>query len=157
HFTEAAPLGGTQRAVSYNVRAAEAAAAALAFGEAIERFRVALELGIDDRLERARVLLRLGDASHKAGRAVEALAAFSEAADLARDLGDPELLALSAIGFEEACWRPGIVDAGAAELLEEAEGSGEQNPELRVRLLGGLARALDFRGEQERGALVRDE
>ena len=157
HFAEAAPLGGVQRAVRYNVRAAEAAAAALAFEQAIERFRVALELGIDDPLERAGVLLELGDAYHKAGRAIEALKAFSEAADVARVLDDRELLALAAIGFEEACWRPGIVDAGAAELLEEAEGSGEQNPELRVRLLGGLARALDFRGEQERGALVRDE
>jgi DNA-binding CsgD family transcriptional regulator len=157
HFAEAAPVGGAGRAVSYSVRAAEAAAAALAFEQAIEHFRVALELGIDDQLERARVLLRLGDACHKAGRAVEALEAFSETAELARALEDRELLALAAIGFEEACWRPGIVDAGAAQLLEEAESSGEQNPELRVRLLGGLARALDFRGEQERGALARDE
>src|SRR5439155_16153061 len=30
-------------------------------------------------------------------------------------------------------------------------------PEVRVRLLGGLARALEFQGQRERAALVRDE
>ncbi len=157
HFTEAAPVGGAQRAVAYNLRAAEAATAALAFEEAIECFQVALELGIEGVGERARIFLKLGDACHKAGRAGEALEAFTETGELARALDDPELLALAAIGFEEACWRPGIVDGGAVELLEEASSTGEQPPELRVRLLGGLARALDFRGEQERGAFARDE
>ena len=34
--------------------------------------------------------------------------------------GDAELLARAAIGYEDACWRPGIADQGAVELLEEA-------------------------------------
>ena len=38
----------------------------------------------------------------------------------ARELGDGELLAQAAIGFENACWRPGVIDEGARELLEEA-------------------------------------
>ncbi len=42
------------------------------------------------------------------------------------------------------------------ELLEEAAiALGEERSELRVGLLGGLARALDFRGEHDRGAIVR--
>lgn len=157
HFAEAAPVGGAERAVAYNLRAAETATAALAFEEAIGHFRVAIELGIEDPRDRARVSLEIGDAYHKAGRAADALEAFAETGDLARELQDRELLALAAIGFEEACWRPGIVDAGAVERLEEANDACEQRPDLRVRLLGGLARALDFRGERARGALTRDE
>ncbi len=157
HFAEAAPIGGAERAVTYNLRAAEGAVATLAFEEAIARFRVALDLGIGDPRERARVWSELGDAYKKAGRAAEALVAFVATADLARGLDDRELLALAAIGFEDACWRPGIVDEGAIELLEEASVGGEQRADLQVRLLGGLARALDFRGERARGALARDE
>jgi DNA-binding CsgD family transcriptional regulator/tetratricopeptide (TPR) repeat protein len=157
HFAEAAPIGGAERAIAYNVRVGEAAAASLAFDEAIASLRVALDLGIEDVRERARVSLELGNACHKAGRAVDALEAFVETVELARSLDDCELLTLAAIGFEEACWRPGIADAGAVELLEEAAAMGVRGTELRVRLLGGLARALDFRGERERGAAARDE
>ena len=43
------------------------------------------------------------------------------------------------------------------ELLEEAAAAlGVEPSELRVGLLGGLARALDFQGEHERGAVVRE-
>ena len=67
-----------------------------------------------------------------------------------------ELLARAAIGYEDACWRPGIADQGAVELLEEAAAAlGDESSELRVGLLGGLARALDFQGDHERGAIVR--
>ena len=67
-----------------------------------------------------------------------------------------ELLARAAIGYEDACWRPGIADQGAVELLEEAAAAlGEESSELRVGLLSGLARALDFQGDHERGAMVR--
>jgi DNA-binding CsgD family transcriptional regulator/tetratricopeptide (TPR) repeat protein len=46
----------------------------------------------------------------------------------------------------------------AVELLEEAIAAlGEGDDELRVSLLAGLARALDFQGERERGALVRGD
>ena len=103
-----------------NLLAAGSALGGLAFDEAGRLFRTALELGVDDPADRAEVLLRLGDARHRAGDAEEALQAFREAAAIARDLGDGELLARAAIGFEETCWRPAIHDAGADELLEEA-------------------------------------
>src|SRR4051794_22174517 len=45
HFAHAAPYGGTLRGIDYNLRAARAAAAALAFDEAAARFETALELG----------------------------------------------------------------------------------------------------------------
>src|SRR4051812_43856507 len=112
HFAHAAPYGGTLRGIDYNLRAARAAAAALAFDEAAARFDTALELGIDHPVERAEALLALGTASQRAGSSTAALDAFLDAAQLARELGSAELLARAAIGYEDVCWRPGIVDAG---------------------------------------------
>jgi DNA-binding CsgD family transcriptional regulator len=156
HFAATAPLGGAGRAIEYNLRAARAATSALAFDEAAAHLRTALELRISDPRERAGVFLELGLATHRAGRAVDALRAFRSAADIARELGDAELLARAAIGYEDACWRPGITDEGTVELLEEAAVAlGDEASELRVRLLGGLARALDFQGHRERGAIAR--
>ena len=158
HFAAAAPLGAFERAVDYNLLAAESAVGALAYDEAAERYRTALALGLGDERDRAAVTLRLGDACHRAGRAEEALAAFAETAGYARSLGDHELLARAAIGFEETCWRPAIHDVGAVELLEEAAAAlGSGDSKLRALVLGGLARALDLRGDWERAALARDE
>ena len=118
--------------------------------------RTALELRIDASATRAEVFIELGLAYHRSGKALDALAAFTEAAEIARQLDDPRLLARAAIGYEDACWRPGLADQGAAELLEEATAAlGPESSELRVRLLGGLARALDFLGDHPRAAAVR--
>jgi DNA-binding CsgD family transcriptional regulator/tetratricopeptide (TPR) repeat protein len=158
HFAAAAPVGGIERAVSYNLLAAESGIAALAYGEAQERLETALELGVRDPHERGAVMLQLGDTCHRAGHADAALDAFSRTAELARSLGDAPLLARAAIGLEDACWRPAIHDAGAIELLEEAVAAlPADDSELRARALGGLARALDFRGESGRAAVARDE
>ncbi len=158
HYAAAAPIGGVERAVGYNLLAADSASSALAFGEAEDRFRVALELGVRDPAERADVMLRLGDVRHRAGRADAALDAFSRAAALGRTLSDSGILARAAIGFEEACWRPAIHDAETVELLDEAAAALEQeDSELRARVLSGLARALELRGESGRAALARDE
>ena len=155
HFTAAAALDGADRAIDYNVRAARVAAAALAFEEAAEMLATALELGIDDTSRRAEVLLDLGMARHKAGKAFEALDALTRAAEIGRELGDHHLLARAAIGYEEASWRPGE-QRGAVELLEEATMAlGNEQSELGVGLLGALARALDMQGHQQRGAIVR--
>ena len=139
------------------MRAARAATAALAFDEAAARLRTALELGIEPAPRRAEAFLELGTATHRAGNALDAITAFSAGAGIARELADGRLLARAAIGYEDACWRPGMADQGAAELLEEAAAAlGDERSELRVGLLGGLARALDFQGEHGRAAIVRD-
>lgn len=156
HFGAAAVFDGARRGVEYNVLAARAAVSALAFEEAVARFRTALELGVDGPERRAEVYLELGDAGHRAGNSVDALEAFLSAAEIARELGDAELLARAAVGYEDACWRPGIADQGAAELLTEAAAAlGDESSGLRVGLLAGLARALDFRGDHERALVVR--
>jgi DNA-binding CsgD family transcriptional regulator/tetratricopeptide (TPR) repeat protein len=156
HFSAAVPLGSAARGVEYNILAARAAAAALAFDQAATLLSTALELGIDDPRRRASVYLELGDASHRGGKAGDALDAFKAAADIARDLDDAQLLARAAIGFEDACWRPGMTDQGAVELLEDAASAlSDDQSELRVGLLAGLARALDFQGDHTRATVVR--
>jgi DNA-binding CsgD family transcriptional regulator len=156
HFALAAPLAGAARGIDYNVRAAQAATAALDFEGGIARLRTALELRIEDPEQRAEVLIELGVANHRAGKALDALDALRAAAEVARELGHAELLGRAAVGYEDACWRPGIADAGAVELLEEATAAvGEEDSGLRVGLLSGLARALDFQGDHERAAIVR--
>ena len=157
HFGAAASFDSAGRGVDYSVLAARAAVSALAFDDAAARLRTALALGIEGDELRAEVYLELGKASHRAGKASDALEAFRTAADIARGLGDSELLARAAIGYEDACWRPGIADQGAVELLEEAAAElDHDDSELRVGLLAGLARALDFQGDHERGLIVRD-
>ncbi len=76
HFAAAAPMGDRLRAIDYNVLAARAATDALAFDEAVELLRIALELGIESAPQRAEVLLDLGTVKHRAGKAYEALEAF---------------------------------------------------------------------------------
>ena len=69
---------------------------------------------------------------------------------IAREIGDARMLATAAVGFEEACWRPAITDRGAVELLEEASRAlADEDSELRVMLLAGLARAQAFLGNFE--------
>ena len=158
HFAAAAPFGGAERAVKYNVQAARAATAALAFDEAAAQLRTALALGVEGAEMRAEVFLELGQASHRGGKATDALEAFRAAAEIARSLGDADLLARAAIGYEDACWRPGMAEMGAVEFLEEAAAAlGGEDSELRVGLLSGLARALDLQGQRERGVVVRTD
>jgi DNA-binding CsgD family transcriptional regulator len=158
HFAAAAPLGGSERAIRYNLLAARAAAAALAYDDAAERLRTALDLGISDTAEAASVQLDLGYVSHRAGNAIDALDAFRRTAELARGLGDAELLARAAVGFEEACWRPGMHDVESVSLLQEAAAAlGREDSELLTRVLGSLARALDLRGEPAAAARAAEQ
>ncbi len=157
HFGSAVEFGGAERAIEYNLRAARAASATLAFDEAATRLRSAIEFGISAPLARADALLELGAASHRAGAATDALEAFREVAQIAREHCDADLLARAAVGCEEACWRPGSTDREVIELLEEALGAVEEDDEAtRIGLLSGLARGLGVLGDGERSALVRE-
>src|SRR4029078_13646691 len=112
HFAEAAPVDGPDRAIEYALLAGRAAMATLAFDEAEVRFAAALELGITDERRVAETYLELGTARFRGGRSGGAIEAYREAAQIARALGDAELLATAAVGFEDACWRPAITDEG---------------------------------------------
>jgi DNA-binding CsgD family transcriptional regulator/tetratricopeptide (TPR) repeat protein len=158
HFAAAAPIGGAARAVHYNLLAADAASRALAYDEATVCLRTALEMGVADERRRAEVLLDLGTALFRAGRSLDSLQSFRSAAEIARDLGEGELLARAAIGFETTCWRPGLTDEGACELLQEASAAlAPTDSTLRVGLLASLARALEYEGDSDQAARVRAE
>ena len=147
-FIAAAPVDGPRRAIEYSLLAGREALRTLAFDEAAVLFAAALELGIDDARVAGETQLELGVARMRAGGSYDAIEAFRTAAQIARDIGDPNLLAAAASGFEEACSRPGITDEGAVELLEEASVAlGEADSELRVRLLTGLGRQYAFMGD----------
>ena len=157
HFTAAGPLA-REPAIAYSIRAADAASSSLAFEEAASRLRSALDLGIRDGAERTEVLLRLGSALRHEGRWPEALSAYAQAAETARELGDTELFARAAIGFEEASWRPALAGETARDLLAEAADdlTAEQS-EIRVAVLASLCRALAYVGEDEQASVVRAE
>jgi DNA-binding CsgD family transcriptional regulator/tetratricopeptide (TPR) repeat protein len=158
HFAAAAPIGGAAQAVEYNLLAARAASAALAYDETAARLRTALETGIEDELRRAEILLDLGTALFRAGRSLDSLQSFRQAAEIAREQGEGELLTRAAIGFETTCWRPGLTEEGARELLEEASAMlGREDSTVRVGLLASLARALEYENDPARAALAREE
>ncbi|HTU84401.1 MAG TPA: AAA family ATPase [Solirubrobacteraceae bacterium] len=155
HFAAAVPLGDAGRAIEYSVLAARAATEALAFDEATDLLQKALDLGVENARERAEILIDLGTVRHRAGEAYDALNALRSAAEIARDLGDAELLARAAIGYEDAGWRPGPEHDPVVLLEEAATALGDRPTELRVQLLAGLSRALDMQGQNDRAAVVR--
>ena len=158
HFAAAAPIGDAGRALEYNLLAAAAASAALDHDEAASRLRTALQFAPPEDARRAEILLELGAALFGAGRSVDSIQAFREAAGIARERGDGELFARAAVGLENACWRPGLDDQGARELLEEASDTFSPTDSLlRVRVLAGLARALEFQGASDRAEVVREQ
>jgi DNA-binding CsgD family transcriptional regulator/tetratricopeptide (TPR) repeat protein len=163
HFVQAAPAGDAARAVDYARRAGKRAMALLAFEEAAGHYRRALEV-VEARAAgqirlRCDVLLALGDALRKAGDPHPALEHFQHAADLARRLVAPDLLARAALGFEDAVLPAGLPRTEGADpsvaLLEEALRVLDPAPSpVRARLLAALARALVFTRSRVKGAAL---
>ena len=156
HFTVAAPLAGAARGVAYNVAAARAAAAALAYDEADERLSVALSLGVEDP---ARARAAADRARHDpqprrpGGRRAAGLRRGRDARARRRSCWPrPRSATRRPAGARRSRtrWRSSCSRA-------RPRSSTEQPSRLRVGVLGGLARALQMGGEQERGAAVRDE
>ena len=135
------------------VRAAggRAAMATLAFDEAEARFATALELGMTDERRIAETHLELGTARFRAaGRAAPSRPTGPPRRSLATS-ATPSCSPTAAVGFEDACWRPAIIDQGAIELLLEASdalparrtrrcASWPRRPGPRVRLRRRLRR-----------------
>jgi hypothetical protein len=147
HFYEAAGAGASEKAIAYARRAAARAVARLAYEEAVGQLQRALELvtrppAIDEPL-RCELLLELGDAQMKAGAVEEGRATFAQAAELARQLEAPELLARAALGFGTH-WLLYLlqaeIDHALIELLEDALARLPQDPTtLRARVMSRLA------------------
>jgi DNA-binding SARP family transcriptional activator/tetratricopeptide (TPR) repeat protein len=164
HFYLAAPGGSGDIAVHYAVRAGEQAMGKLAYDEAQQYFRHALEIldeteSTDDR-RRCEMMLAIGDSQWRAGDHLPARATFEEAMVLARRLNDELLLARAALGFGTGFGGYGQTVRANETLigyLEEALSALTIDDPLRVRLLTRLAIELYFTPHAERRKQLTDE
>ncbi len=108
-----------ERLVRWELSAASEATTALAHEEAIAHFAAALAAAPAGPV-RAECLLGLGHARDRAGGRTAARAAFAEAAALAREAGDPHLLARAALGYGGLAVVITAADPEVTGLLDEA-------------------------------------
>jgi AAA ATPase domain len=143
HLLAALPCVGAERALTGSLRAAERALGTFAFEDAIAILEHALTVlrahAIPPRLH-CEVLLVLGEAqirAHHDGRP-----ACLQAAQLARELGDANLLARAGLALGAEIW-VGRVDPTLVSLLEESRRALPATPSaLRARVIARLAGAL---------------
>ncbi len=111
-------------AVRFAMRAAADASSRLAYEDAcghLERARTVAESNPDVTAETClEVLIRLGDASHAAGRPDASREALLEASVLARHLGEPIATARCALGLHRLGVRAGYREPATEALLDEA-------------------------------------
>lgn len=150
--------GVAEKAVLYCERAGDAALRAFAYesavrlyGRALEALRLAAE---PCRATEVRLCAALAEAHWKLGNLAECTASGQRATDLARELGDAELLARAALSYGQqtaaprnvATWEP--FDSSVLRNLEEALTRLPPGPgELRARVLSRLAWALYYAHE----------
>src|SRR5262245_7123272 len=148
HYGAARPAGTGPKALEYATRAAERADAMLAYEEATRHYELALQATEPSLSERAcELTLALGEARAKAVDAVRAMTTFLGAAESARRLGDPALLARAARGYEGVEWRSAAVSGGrqAAALVQQALAQlPATDSRERAALLAALCRALVY-------------
>jgi DNA-binding SARP family transcriptional activator len=155
HFALASPVDRPERAVDFALAAARRADRLLAWEEAAQHYRAALDAlrlaGLSDEHVRGDLLVALGESQERAGMEESAMQSFAEAADLARMLAAAELLGRAALGYAGPWSRLGRVDVRRVALLEEALAAlGEVETPLRARLLARLGLELYYAGEPER-------
>ncbi len=151
HFSQALPAGVASHAVEFATKAGDRSMAQIAWESAVGHYQRALQaldwLESIDQLQRCDLLLSLGDAYNRSGPgsgdSPEARAAFQEAADIARQLGEAERFARATIGyagFNTSATFGGLQQIG---LLEEALTLlSEADSPLRVRVLSRLTQDL---------------
>ncbi|HMJ94543.1 MAG TPA: AAA family ATPase [Thermoleophilaceae bacterium] len=152
HFYEARHSLGAQPALRYAREAADSAADSLAWEEAALHLERALELeglpDAGDRDERCELLLQLAEMRLRAGHPGFS-DAFAEAADAARGRSSTQL-ARAAIGYAGRYYEAGVVDTKLIDLLRDALAViGDDEQDLRARLLARLAEILQFAGDEE--------
>jgi hypothetical protein len=152
HFYEARHSLGAEPALRYAREAADTAAASLAWEDAALHLERALELedlpDAGDQDERCELLLQLGEMRLRAGHP-GFTEAFARAAELARGRS-PTQLARAAVGYAGRYYEAGVVDTTLIQLLRDALAEiGEDDQDMRARLLARLAEVLHFAGEEE--------
>jgi class 3 adenylate cyclase len=165
HFFQAVQAGGgVDRAVAAATRAGDWAAERLAHAEAALHFERAVQaLDLADQPDPARAALlstRLAELWMEAGEAERGQGESLRAAERAREVGDAELLARSALAYGAGfpVIEMGRTDSTMVGLLEEAlEAVGPEDSIFRTRLLDRLATELYFTAEPSRTQAIKDE
>lgn len=144
HFRLAIPDTGPEKALKYALLAARRAMELLAYEEAAEHLRHALDMQglVGGRaLERAELLLELGEARMRAGDWGGAVDAYAEAAASARRRGDAVQLARAALGLGAGLsgFEVRLGDQRQRDLLEEAAAKLVADSPLRARVLARLS------------------
>jgi hypothetical protein len=148
HYFQARHVGGAAKAIVHSLKAAEAALAVHAYEEAASQYERALA-ALDivrayDAAARCDVMLALGAARWQASRP-ERSSTFTQAIELARELGSADRLAQAALGAGGRFYAPGVIDRPEIELLDEAlAGLPAGDSALRVRTLARQAENLVF-------------
>jgi class 3 adenylate cyclase/tetratricopeptide (TPR) repeat protein len=152
-----------ERAVWALQGAGDRALALNAYPAAARLYETALEAfdasRLSDKTTRCELLLSLGAAETRAGNTSAADKALIDAAGIARRLDLPHKLARAAAEYGgRMVWARGGDVPGLVPLLEEGlAGLGEEDVELRARLLARLAGALrDERSRERRDRLSRE-
>jgi DNA-binding SARP family transcriptional activator len=147
HFAAAASLGVADRAIDYLRRASAQATERVAYAEAADYLRRAVDLyaghfsAADETF--CELYLLLGDALTNAGEPTEAQIAYERAATIARALEDGRRLARAAIGIFEAGFYSAYWYQPFVDVLDEAlAGLTENDWDLRIRVLSRLATAV---------------
>jgi AAA ATPase domain len=147
HFLEAAPGGDVERAVIYALRAGRKAMRLLAFEQAANVLRVALDVNESfrpDPSRRAELLLALGEAQVDAGDRAWRNTLLAAAA-AAREIDRADVLARVGLAFRAFALTPGVPDQQLIVLLEDSlDRLGEGDRALRACLLARLAVALYY-------------
>ncbi len=147
----------------YAWRAGDRALALLAYEESARLYQMALDTlnlaYVQDERARCELLLSLGEAEARAGNTPGAKTAFLDAAEIARELRLPRELARAAAGYGgRIVWARAGDDDLLAPLLEEGLATlGEEDVELRARLLARLAGALRDERSGERRDMLSSE
>lgn len=156
HFAHAASADAVEKAIAYDVRAAERAGGMQAYEAAVRHLERALGahalLAAPDADTALALRLQLGEMQAAAWANDAARATFLAAAEQARRLGRPSALARAALGVAGLGFGlpRGVVDAGIVALLEEAlRGLPEDDP-LWPRAAVRLAVELHFSADAER-------
>ncbi len=149
HFSAAAAVGGRDKAVYYGRRAANHARRTAAYDEAASVLRTVLAVVPGGTVDRASLLVDLGDLLERSGRVLEAIRVWVEAYETASLTGEVALTAQAAIGFEQAAHVAHSYNASmdAVRMLDEVlRACGDADSAMRARVRGALARAEQLAG-----------
>jgi DNA-binding CsgD family transcriptional regulator/tetratricopeptide (TPR) repeat protein len=153
HLCAAVPLVEAEEAVSAAVKAADAATAAVAYDDAARFLEAAASIAPNGRVE---LLLRIADATMRAGDVARAKERCLEAHELAQRTTDPAGRIAAALAYGEAAWRDARDGTTAARLLRGVLPLADDET-TRVRLQASLTRALALAGEGDAARVLGED